>query len=114
MTITIELAPDEEARLRQKADEQRQEIGEYVRTLVRREAAALPGVPPAASGEAAEATATGAYDPAAAIALLEEFATSEEWGTAEEQRETLEFLKKAIDEDRPGQRRIFGEGVNPA
>jgi hypothetical protein len=41
---------------------------------------------------------------------LEEF----EQGDAEEQGRTLSYLETAIDRDRPGQRRIFGRGVNPA
>ena len=32
----------------------------------------------------------------------------------EEHRETLRVLRKALDEDRPGQRRVFGEGTNPS
>lgn len=34
-------------------------------------------------------------------------------GDPEEQRETLAMLEKALDEDRPGQRRVFGPGYNP-
>ncbi len=49
------------------------------------------------------------YDPAALVAVLDSFNE----GDAEEQRQTLEYLQTAIDRDRPGQRRIFGEGVNP-
>lgn len=34
-------------------------------------------------------------------------------GNTEEQKKTIEFLKTALDRDRPGQRSIFGEGTNP-
>ena len=34
-------------------------------------------------------------------------------GDEEEQRETLNTLMEALDRDRPGQRRIFGGGINP-
>jgi len=34
-------------------------------------------------------------------------------GDADEQRETLTLLKKAVDADRPGQRSVFGTGINP-
>ena len=43
------------------------------------------------------------------LALLDSF----DEGDVEEQRETLEYLKVGIDRDRPGQRSIFGEGINP-
>jgi len=49
------------------------------------------------------------YNQAALIAALDSF----DEGDAEEQRETLAYLKMAIDRDRPGQRSIFGEGINP-
>ena len=53
------------------------------------------------------------YDKAAAIALLDSFATSDEYGTAEEQRETFAYPERIVDEDRPGQRSVFGKGYNP-
>ena len=43
------------------------------------------------------------------IALLDSF----EEGDAEQQRRDLEALQEGLEEARPGQRRLFGEGVNP-
>ena len=42
---------------------------------------------------------------AAAIAVLRSFLEGDE----REQRETFEFLKKALDEDRPSYRKLFAE-----
>ena len=50
-----------------------------------------------------------AYAPEATLALL----ASVDEGDADEPRETLDYLKVAVDRDRPGQRGIFGEGINP-
>jgi hypothetical protein len=44
------------------------------------------------------------------LAMLDSFAAGDE----DEQRETLTQLQVDIDHDRPGQRSIFGEGLNPA
>lgn len=96
MTITLDVPPEKEAELKARAAASGQKLEEYAL------AALLPDSP-----------APPPYDPAAAIALLDAFANSDEYGTAEEQRETLEYLARVIDEDRPGQRSIFGAGFNP-
>lgn len=54
------------------------------------------------------------YDPAGARDLLRTLAETDAYGTEEEQRETFHWLQKAVDEDRPGQRSIFGKGINPS
>lgn len=46
---------------------------------------------------------------AATLAVLDSFMEQDE----AEHKETLRVLRKALDEDRPGQRRVFGEGYNP-
>lgn len=43
------------------------------------------------------------------IALLDSF----EEGDADQQRQDLKALQEGLEEARPGQRRLFGEGVNP-
>lgn len=45
---------------------------------------------------------------AATIAALDAFMEQDE----DEHRETLRVLRQSLDEDRPGQRRVFGEGRN--
>lgn len=92
MTVVIELPPEKEAKLRAQAAARNQDVGDYLLSL---------------------ADQQPAYDPGPAIALLQAFATSDEWGTAEEQRETMEYLERVMDEDRPGQRRFSGKGYNP-
>ena len=99
MTIVLNLPPEKEAELQARAAARGQGIEDYVL------AAVLPApeqkfVPPP-------------YDKAAAIALLDAFVTSDEYGTAEEQRETFAYLERVVDEDRPGQRSAFGKGYNP-
>ncbi len=94
MTITIDVPPDMAARLSTEADRQGKDVPEVVRGLVEQRFAGRP---------------VRTYDPVAFIAALDSF----EAGDEKEQRETLEYLKMAIDRDRPGQRSIFGEGINP-
>lgn len=99
MAIVLNLPPDKEAELQARAAARGQGLEDYVLEV------ALPAqgpkfVPPP-------------YDKAAAIALLDSFATSDEYGTADEQRETFAYLERVVDEDRPGQRSAFGKGYNP-
>jgi hypothetical protein len=46
---------------------------------------------------------------AATLAALDAFMEQDET----EHRETLSLLRKALEEDRPGQRRVFGEEGSP-
>jgi len=94
MTITIDVLPDTAARLSTEADRQGKDVPEVVRGLVEQRLAGRP---------------VRAYDPAAFVAAVDSFGE----GDANEQKETLEYLKMAIDQGRPGQRSIFGEGMNP-
>ncbi len=94
MTITIDVPPDMAARLSTEADRLGRDVPELVRGLLEQRFTGRP---------------VRAYDPAAFIALLASF----DEGDPDEQRTTLEYLKVAVDRDRPGQRSIFGEGINP-
>jgi hypothetical protein len=94
MTITIDVPPDIARQLSAEADRQGEDVPEVVRSIVEQRFAVQNTQP---------------YDPAAAIAALDSF----DEGDEEEQRETLNTLMKALDRDRPGQRSIFGEGINP-
>lgn len=94
MTITIDVPPDTAVRLSEEAGRQGKDVPGVVRGLVEQRFAGRP---------------VRSYDPAAFMALLDSF----DEGDPDEQRETLEYLKAAIDRDRPGQRSIFGEGINP-
>jgi len=52
------------------------------------------------------------WDPptlAAWDALLDSFSE----GEAQDHRETVAALAQALNDDRPGQRRVFGQGTNP-
>lgn len=91
MAIVIQLEPEKEARIRARAAAYGQEVGDYLVSVAERQD----------------------YDPTAAIALLDAFAHSDDYGTEQEQRETLEYLERVVDLDRPGQRSIFGVGFNP-
>lgn len=94
MTITIDVPPEIASQLSAEADRQGKDVPEVVQSLVEQRFKGRP---------------VRSYDPAAFIAALDSF----EEGDEKEQRETLEYLKVAIDRDRPGQRSIFGEGINP-
>lgn len=125
-----ELWPDVEARLAEEASRQAKDAG-TVNTgfLLAALAGVLIGSPtesdtrrPEALARLTEQAVTQAtptprpehrprrpYDPVAFIALLDSF----DEGDPDEQKKTLEHLKVALDRNRPGQRSIFGEGVNP-
>ena len=97
MTITIDVSPEVARKLSAEADRLREDVPGIVRGLVERQLAASPVRP---------------YDPAAAFAALAALDSFDE-GDEQEQRETLDTLIEALDRDRPGQRSIFGQGVNP-
>ncbi len=100
MTITIDLPPDVADKLTRKAARQGRDAAGYVRQLAEREA------------ETEEAAAPTLWDPptlAAWDALLDSFTE----GEAQDHCETVAVLAQALNDDRPGQRRVFGEGTNP-
>lgn len=88
MTIVLDLAPEQEARLRAEAASQGMTPAAYLKGLAKLD------IPPSE------------------IADWEAMLDSFEEGEAEDHRETLALLQKSLDEDRPGQRRIFGAGYN--
>ncbi len=95
MTIMITLPPTEEARLQEEAAAQGQDMDSYAHDLLTER---LHTAKPQAS-----------YNPGAALAVLDSFLEQDET----EHKETLAVLRHALDEDRPGQRSVFGQGINP-
>lgn len=75
--------------------------------LTRLDADAVPSVQKAEEVALEKPRSVGVDDPL--IAALDSFLEQDE----REHRETLGFLRTVVDEDRPGQRRIFGQGTNP-
>lgn len=93
MTITIDVLADVVDRLTRKAAEDGQDVTEYVQSLAVHAAGTR------------DASTLAAWD-----ALLDSFSEGDE----EDHRDTVATLARALNEDRPGQRRVFGEGINPA
>jgi hypothetical protein len=91
MTLTIDISPEKEVRLRKKAAMAGVAPPEYVRNLVEDDLDDLT------------------EHQKAMLAVLDSFMEQDE----EVHRDTMECLRVALNEDRPGQRRIFGEGYNP-
>lgn len=95
MTITLDLTPDVQERAVVQARTEGIAVERYLQALIE---TALPT-------EQAEPVRRRNHEcNAAALALLDAFLEDD----AQDQRETLQFLRNAIDEDRPGQRRVFG------
>lgn len=93
MTVTINLSPAEEARLQQESAMRGQSVDTVAQEML---SARLQ-----AEGMSAP------YDPAAAIAVLDSFMEQDE----AEHKDTMAILRRALDEDRPGQRRLFGAAM---
>lgn len=112
MTITIEITSTREKHLRRQAQRDGLTFDQYMKRVLEKiadeevfgEAFSTP-----AKRHLAAKRPRRSYNPAGLLAALESF----EQGDAEEQRQTLKYLETAIDRDRPGQRRIFGTGLNP-
>lgn len=104
MTVMLELKPETEALAKAQADAQGVPMEDYLNVILEEDLTARRN---------AEIRRRNIERNAPAIALLDKFLKTDEYGTAEEQRETLEYLKKAVDEDRSGQRSVFGKGFNP-
>lgn len=94
MTITLDIPPEAEERLRAEAARHGQDVDTYVGQVFtqRYHVPLMTEEGRRAWREALDSMAEG--DP-------------------DEQRETLALLEKNLNADRPGQRRIFGEGYNP-
>jgi hypothetical protein len=85
MTINIKLTPELEQRLKQEAE--RRQLS-----------------PDQCAADLLEERLLTADRNAQAIAVLQSFIDD---GDEQEQRETYEFLTKALDEDRPSERKLF-------
>jgi hypothetical protein len=88
MTVILTLPPEVEERVQREAAKRSIPVAEYVASVV------AAAVPPA---DEAERRARG-------FAALDAVA---EMGSEEEQRQTFEYLAKAIDEDRLSDRKLF-------
>lgn len=104
MTVTLTLKPEIEAVAKARADAQHIALEDYLNAFLERN---LP------TTDQEEIRRRNIERNAGAIALLRSWAKEDDPEVIEDQRETLDYLKRAIDEDRPGQRRVFGEGYNP-
>lgn len=104
MTVTLDLPSELEQHLTQEAQKNGVPLSDYLQSLVQNTIEHRPG---AASARVPRPNRE------AMLALLDDLANTDKYGTAEEQRQSLEYLRKAIDADRPGQHSIFGEGYNP-
>jgi hypothetical protein len=96
MSLTVELDPELEESLRRRADAQGVAPEEWVRRTLESQLMIAPPL----TAEEAEARRNRA------IEVLRRF---REEGDPEEQRETGEFLIKALDEDRLSYRKFFPE-----
>lgn len=93
MTLTINLPADVAARLADKAAREGRDMADLVQQLAVREA----GVE--------QTQALVEWD-----ALLDSF----DEGDPQDHKETVAALAQGLNEDWAGQRRVFGEGINPA
>lgn len=108
---------DTEARLRTVAREQGLDTAQLHEDLLRRaladvESGRKGAANPPAVGQrtqASEAREQRTRRNQRVIALLDSFRA----GDPEQQRQDLEALQAGLEEARPGQRRLFGEGFNP-
>ncbi len=107
MTVKLDLTPEQESEVARQAQENGLAPDDYLRGLLQQTI-----LPPRAPGTAPAARPQP--DRKAMLALLDDLAHTDKYGTADEQRDGLDYLKSVIDADRPGQRRIFGQGDNPA
>lgn len=94
-TLTIDLPSDVAEKLARRAVQQGQDTAWLLRQLAEREAqrTALWDAPAMAEWNA----------------LLDSFSEGDE----EDHRDTVAILAQALNDDRPGQRRVFGTGTNP-
>jgi len=94
-TLTIDLPSDVAEKLARKAIQQGQDTAGLLRQLAEREAqtTAMWDAPTMAEWNA----------------LLDSFSDGDE----QDHQDTVATLAQALNEDRPGQRRVFGAGTNP-
>ncbi len=104
MTVMLELKPDLEAAARTFADAEGLAVEDYLYGMLEDNLKARRN---------AEIRQRNIARNQAAIALLQSWSAEADPEAIQDQRETLAYLKTAIDEDRPGQRSVFGKGYNP-
>lgn len=112
MTLTLELPPELEKSLEILAEERGQAKEDVARDFL---VSAIPPFETLSQGIGRVGRKTAQAPPPLKewqIRALDGLRQMEE-GDPEEQRETLEYLERVVDEDRPGQRSVFGTGVNP-
>lgn len=103
MTVTLILRPEIEAQVTAEAQARGVPVADYLQQY-------LEAMIPQHTQE--EIHRRNRERNAPALALLEKWGTEADPEVIREQRETLEYLSNALDEDRPGQRSIFGTGIN--
>ena len=119
MSLSLDVKPELQDRVREEARRLSLDpdvlLSEAIQTglarlaLDRAPEADVPAVPSPAHVERGEAQRERAQKNARLIARLHSF----EEGDAEQQRRDLAILQAGLEEARPGQRRLFSEGVNP-
>lgn len=106
MSIILDVTPEVEQRVEREAAEHGQDAATFLRQYVEERfgAPAETDKPSMEKPDFFSEKSISAWQ-----AMVDSFGE----GDPEEQRETLALLQKAIDADRPGQRRVFGPGYNP-
>lgn len=105
MSIILNVAPEVEQRVAREAAEHGQDAATFLCRFVEERF----GVP-AETGEASAAKPD--FFSKESIAAWQVMVDSFDEEDPEEQRATLTLLQKVVDEDRPGQRRVFSPGAN--
>ncbi len=92
MTLTIDISTELANRMQWEAEQQGQELGTVARRALQERFTPAP---------VWDAPTLAAWE-----ALLNSFTE----GDSEDHRDTVQTLAQALNEDRPGQRRVFGPG----
>ncbi len=106
MSIILNVAPEVEQRVEREAAEHGQDAATFLRRIVE-ERFGVPAQPSQASAPKPDFFSEESI--AAWQAMIDSFDEED----AEEQRATLTLLQQVVEEDRPGQRRVFSPGANP-
>lgn len=104
MSITIDVAPEVEQRIHREAAQQGQDAPTLVRDILEERFGATAPQPTGGKPDFFSPEAIAAWK-----AMIDSFSE----GDPEEQRASFEQLKRDLDEDRSGQRSVFGTGFNP-
>jgi hypothetical protein len=106
MSIILDVAPEVQQRVEREAAEYGQDAATFLRRIVEERFSA----PARTSGLPVDKPDFFSEE---SIAAWQAMIDSFDAGDPDEQCEALALLQKAVDEDRPGQRRVFGPGYNP-